>query len=203
MTIPPIITFALSAAIFLRYPIIGIGAFVEGPVVMIAVGFLARHNVVALVPAFIALVIGDLIADAMWYGIGRHGAEPIIRKKGQWLGVSAERLDKLKNLFLNHQTKILFISKLTLGFGIAKGVLMAAGASRVSFKKFLLINLCGELVLVCILLSIGYLFGETYTVVADDVRPWFVVGILIAVVAVLAIVTRIARKRWLNGRTMI
>lgn len=198
MTLPPILGYALTFVGVYRYPLILIGAIAEGPVVMIASGFLARNHIVTLWIAFIVLIIGDLIGDVFWYSIGYFTAEPILKKRGSIAGITVARFGIIKQLFLRNQVKILFISKIALGFGVAKGVLMAAGAVRVPFKKFLLINFLGEIVLASVLVSVGYLFGDTYTRLAMSARPWFI-GILVVVVIVLfAWMARVIRKEFLR-----
>jgi membrane protein DedA with SNARE-associated domain len=200
MTIPLILTHALSLANALKYPLVMVGAFLEGPVLMIAAGFLLKHKALTLVPLFFSLIAGDLIGDNMWYCIGRYGAEPLIKKRGKWLGVTTETFEKAKGLFLDHHKKILIFSKLTLGFGVAKGVLMAAGAARVSIKTFLLINLIGEVIFVVALLALGYFFGDVYSNVAHQYKAYFVVGLIIIVITIFALLSRTLKKRFLASK---
>lgn len=197
MHIPPILLHALTIAEFLKYPLISVGAFVEGPVLMIATGFLLKHHLLKLFPLFVALMVGDLFGDILWYSIGRYGAEPLIRKKGKWLGFTVEGFENIKSKFLKHHTNILLVSKMTLGFGLAKGVLMAAGASHVSFKKFLLLNFLGEIVLIAILLVIGYFFGNTYSMISHKYKFVFLAIVIIALIALLAYASRIMKKKFL------
>ena len=197
MTIPLIITHALGLAETLKYPLIMVGAFAEGPVVMIATGFLLKHALLRLFPLFISLVVGDLVGDILWYSIGRYGAEPLIRKKGTWLGFTVEGFENIKARFLANHTNILLISKITLGFGLAKGVLMAAGASKVPFKKFILLNLIGEIILVTTLLLIGYFFGNTYSLVSEKYRVVFLVVIISIIILGLIFLTKKMKQRFL------
>ncbi len=197
MTIPLILSHALSLVAVLKYPLVSIGAFVEGPIVMIASGFLLRHHAFALLPLCIALIIGDLIGDILWYSVGYFLADPFLRKYGKYIGLNIEMFEKTKIAFLHHHQNILLISKMTLGFGIAKGILMAAGAARVPFKRFIVLNFIGELVLVAMLLSIGYFFGDLYSTIATQYRLVFVISLVIILVAMLIIVSRFMRKTFL------
>ncbi len=156
-----------------KYLLVLVGMIVEGPVLMITSGFLLRLGVFSLIPLFLVLVIGDIAADIGWYYLGRHLADPILRRYGRFIGATPELLEKGKTLFSRYHTKILIISKLTLGFGLAIGVMMAAGASRVPFRKFLTLNILGELVLVSVLLSVGYFFGRVTDRLAGDSRLIF------------------------------
>jgi membrane-associated protein len=199
MTLPLILIHALEAANVVKYPLISVGAFAEGPVVMIATGFLLKQHLLKWVPLVIALIVGDLLGDILWYCVGRYGAEPIMRKYGKWLGFTPKMFEKLKGLFLNHHTYILLISKITLGFGLAKGVLMAAGASKVPFKKFILLNLIGEMVLVAALLLVGYFFGNVYELIPHNYKVIFVILLIAGVIVGLITLSRKTKRIFLNS----
>ena len=190
-----LVTWVIHALAAARYPVISVVVFIEGPMVMIVAGFLLRQHILHLVPLFVAIFVGDLVADCMWYAAGRFFASRISIGKSKLFGIAPDRFAKIKALFLNHQVNILFISKLTLGFGLAKGVLMAAGATRVSFKKFIIINAVGELLLVAGLLCMGYFFGDIYLRLADQIRPWFTVFVVLMIMGLLAWLAAYARRR--------
>ncbi len=183
MHLPPILIHALSLAEFLKYPLIGLGAFIEGPILMVASGLLLHQDLLKLTPLFIALMVGDLIADIMWYYIGYFFAEPLIRKNGTWFGVSLETFEKTKALFNKHHQNIILISKITLGFGVAKGVLMAAGAARVPFRTFILLNTFGELILISVLVSLGYFFGNALMLTLTG-HP-YKLGLIVAIIGLI------------------
>lgn len=172
MNVPPILTYALGFVAAYKYAIIFFASFVEGPVIMIASGFLVRSHSLGIIPTFAALVCGDLVGDIVWYAVGRYLALPIVVNKGRAFGITRERFDRISALFASNQTKILLISKLTMGFGIAKGVLMAAGASRVDFRKFMIINFLGELAFASMLMAIGYLFSDWYARIGRAAGPY-------------------------------
>lgn len=148
---------------------------------MIAAGFLLHREVFTLTPLFLALVVGDLIGDILWYYIGYFFAGPILQRHGKFFGLTPEIYEKAKALFHRHHEKVLLISKVTLGFGLALGTLMVAGATRVSFKKYIILNFLGELALVTTLLSIGYSFGGLYTYIADSFKIIFIVSVFVIV----------------------
>ncbi|MBI2099854.1 MAG: VTT domain-containing protein [Candidatus Vogelbacteria bacterium] len=150
----------MSLSTLLVYLSLGVGAALEGPVLMMSSGLLLRLGYLSLAPLVVAFVIGDLVGDIIWYLIGYWVAKPFLHRFGWWFGLTTERFEQAKALIHRHQERILFISKITLGFGMAIGVILAAGAARLRFRRFILINLSGELVLVPVLLAIGYFFGE-------------------------------------------
>ena len=184
----------MGFASYFRYPRIGLGVIFEGPVLMMASGFLYRTGFFEIVPLFTVILIGDLIGDIMWYVAGRYFAHPILQKKGSFVGINPERFEKINELFNKYHVKILIFSKLTLGLGFAVGILAAAGMAKIPFKKFMLINIIGEFFLVAILLSIGYFFGQLYLNTSDNMKAGFVISLAVIVVTALFFFSRYIKR---------
>jgi membrane protein DedA with SNARE-associated domain len=168
-----------------RYPIAYPLAILEGPVVMIISGFLVHLGFFDFWPIYLVLIAGDLTGDVAWYFVGREGGRPLVEKYGHWLNIKSENVERAESFFQKHQTKILVLSKLTTGFGFAVATLIAAGAAKVPFKKYITINFFGEFVWAGFLFAIGYFFGNLYTLVDKSLRWGFIAGII--VVCVLAV----------------
>ncbi len=177
--LPEVLIYALTLASYTKYFLVFIGAIIEGPILMVAAGFFLRFDVFSLVPLFTVLVLGDLLADIGWYAVGYYFAEPLIRKNGKFFGVTADLFEKMKKLLTEHQTKILLGSKVTIGFGLALVTIVAAGASKIPIKKYIAINALGEIIMVTVLLSVGYWFGQFYSQIAKGFKEVFLaVGVL-------------------------
>jgi len=185
----------LGFASYFRYPLIAVGVIFEGPILMIASGFLYRTGFFDIIPLFLAIMAGDLIGDVLWYLAGRYFADPILTKYGKFVGIDPEKFEKLKGLFSKYNERILIFSKLTLGLGFALGVLVTAGITRVSFKRFMIINAVGEFFLVSILISIGYFFGEMYMRISDNLKAGFVVFVVVAIVTFLFFFSKYVRVK--------
>ncbi|MCL5009195.1 MAG: DedA family protein, partial [Patescibacteria group bacterium] len=173
---------------FSKYAIVFILCIVEGPVVMITSGFLYRLGQFDLVPLYFALMGGDFVADIGWYGVGRFGAKPILHKFGGFLNITPEIIAKIEKRFKTYQNKILFISKITMGFGFALATLIVAGMLRVDFKKYVILNLFGGFIWTAFLLLVGYFFGHLYASVVGPMKIVFVfVSIFVVIYALWAI----------------
>ena len=162
-----------------KYILLFLGVAIEGPILMVASGVFILSGFFNFAPAFIAITAGDLLGDVFWYYVGYFFAEPLIRKHGHFLKITPKMFEQAKGLFNKYHIKILLISKITLGFGMALATLMVAGATRVPFKKYMLLNLIGEIILVLILLTIGYFFGQMYFAISGALKIYFVVGVVI------------------------
>jgi membrane protein DedA with SNARE-associated domain len=164
-----------------KYLVVFIGAFIEGPIVTTAGGFLYKLGYFKLIPLYFALVFGDLLADIVWYQLGRHLAKPFIFRYGKFFSITKETIAKLENVFQRHQNKILFISKITMGFGFSLATLMAAGMLKISLKRFIWYNFLGELIWTAFLMALGYIFGNIYSVVSESLQISFLIFIFVLV----------------------
>ena len=173
-----LISFLESSKYFLLF----IGAFFEGPVIMISAGFMWHLGIFNFLPMYLALLSGDFIADLMWYTIGYFGARPLIIKYGKFFKITPELIEKVEKKFYIYQDKVLIFSKLTMGFGLAVGVLLFAGMTRVRFKKYVLINLAGGIIWVLIPILLGYLFGNIYAIITPTFKIIFILAIFILII---------------------
>ena len=158
-----------------KYFVVFILCIVEGPIVMITSGFLYKLGQFNILPLYFSLMAGDFVADIGWYAVGRYGAGPIVNKFGKFLNITPEIILKIEKRFKTYQNKILFISKITMGFGFALATLIVAGILRVDFKKYALLNLAGGFIWTAILLIVGYFFGNLYFTIAEPLRWAFIV----------------------------
>ena len=160
-----------------KYVLLFIGTLFEGPVVMMASGFLYKLGQFNLLPMYIALLVGDFVADIGWYCLGRYGTRKIILKYGHLIGIAPIAFEKAEKLFHKYHKKILIMSKLTMGFGLSTVVLMVAGISKVPFKSYVILNLIGGLIWTAFLITIGYFLGNVYNVIPRSMKIIFVVSI--------------------------
>ena len=171
------------------------GCIVEGPVVMMASGFLYSLGQFHFVPMYLALVTGDFIADIGWYLLGRFGTRHAIFRYGRFIGLTPEALSKVENLFLYYHQKILIISKLTLGLGFAVVILMTAGMFKVPFKNYVILNLVGGFIWTAFLLTVGYFFGNVFTIIPGPLKIVFVLFIFIVFILVIRYATKYLRNK--------
>ncbi|MEI6711130.1 MAG: VTT domain-containing protein [bacterium] len=196
-TLPAFAAYALEFPTY-KYLLIGIGVAIEGPMLMIACGFLLTFGALDFFPLYISILVGDLVGDAAWYGVGRYFLDPFLERFGRYFGVSKELLNQVKPLFKKFHTRILFLSKITLGFGASIATLMTAGATHIPLKKYLAINFLGEILLVLALLGLGYSFGATYAQLAEELKYYFLIGLVIIVPTLIISITRYFKHKLLK-----
>jgi len=140
-------------------------ACAEGPILSMLFGVLLRMGYIKLVPIYVALMLGDLLGDVLWYEIGRHFGHPFIKRFGKYFNITESSVEKVTLIFHKYKHRILFISKVSNGFGFALVTLMTAGMAQIPFWRYLSINVVGQFVWTGFLLSVGYFFGHAYVLV--------------------------------------
>ncbi len=178
-----------------RYILLFLGSIVEGPVLMLTSGFFIRLGQLELIPAYFTLMGGDFAADMIWYTVGRHGARKLIDKFGHFFNITPEIIAKIEKRFHTYHARILFISKITMGFGFALATLLVAGMLKVPLKKYALLNLAGGFIWTALLLTLGYFFGNVYTLVAKPFRVVFIVLLIILIFTALWAINRYLVKK--------
>jgi len=184
--IPSFIAFLESS----KYVLIFVGSYMEGPGVMVTTGVLWNLGIVDFLPALAALFLGDILSDIMWYTIGYHAGRPFIARYGHWFGVVPATIAKVERLFGTYQTRILSVSKLTMGFGMAIPLLVVAGMLRISFRRYVTINSLGGLVILPATMLVGYYFGNVFVVIPPDLKIVSAVGMALFFLLALRIINR-------------
>lgn len=175
----------LAGLSYYRYLLIFVLALFEGPMVMVASGILLRLNFFYFWPVYLSLMLGDFVADLVWYWVGFYGGRRFVDRFGKYFSLTPEVLERLENFFHRHQDKILFISKITMGFGFAVATLLTAGIVRIPFKRYALFNFLGGFVWTGILLFLGYFFGNLYAVLNKGFKVVFIIGLAVLMVGLL------------------
>lgn len=144
------------------YVVVALFACPIGPVLSILLGILLHQGYFNFFSIYAVLMIGDLIGDTVLYYLGYKYGPSSIHKFGKYLGITAKRVHKTSELFHKYKDPILFLSKITNGFGLSVVTLLTAGIVRIPFWRYIMFNMLGQLVWTGALLYVGYTFGELY-----------------------------------------
>ena len=133
-------------------------AVVEGPGMAMVSGGLVAAGQLDGVEAAILLILADLVGDAGYYALGRFANTPVLHRIGGWLRLTPERMAPIERGFRDHDWKFLMLGK-TQAFGSV--ILAFAGAIRMSFLRFIVLNAAGTVPKVILFEAIGYFFGRS------------------------------------------
>lgn len=170
---------------FIIFPL----AVVEGPVIAVISGLMVASGYLGMTVAYLVLVLGDIVGDSIYYFVGRKGARFFVKIFGRFAGVDTDHFIALENHFKKHAGKTIFFSK-TQALGGA--ILAAAGASKMSYWKFLLYNILGSSIKIMALVVLGYYFGKSYNNINNGLN---IAGLVSVVILILITVIYLRRKK--------
>ena len=133
-------------------------AVVEGPATAAITGALVAAGQFDGVTACLLLVAADLIGDALYYGLGRYGHGPLFGWIERWLRITPERLKRVEARFHANDWKLIMLGKTQALGGL---ILYFAGASRMSFARYMGFNLIGTFPKVILFELVGYFLGAS------------------------------------------
>ena len=112
-------------------------------------------------------LLGTILGSLPWYYLGRLVNEKrlsnFLDKKGKYLGISSNDLNKSKRWFDKYGVSLVFWGRLVPG--IRTLISVPAGIELMPLRKFLLWTTLGSLIWVTSLTYAGYLFGENYLII--------------------------------------
>jgi membrane protein DedA with SNARE-associated domain len=142
-------------------------SILEGPIVTVIASYAARLGYLNIYAVFVVCVLGDLIGDGALYWIGWTGGHWVPPEARKWLGMDQARTDKLVRHFRHQGGRTLILGKITHSAGFL--VLLAAGAARMPFGRFLLFNTVGTLPKTAFFCVIGYTIGHAYASIDGNI----------------------------------
>lgn len=163
---------------------------IEGPIISILAGVMIARELFDPLITWIILIIGDITGDTLYYCLGRYGGRPFIRKHGYLLKLKEEKMAIWEEHFHHKAPKrTLFLGK-TQPWGSV--ILFAAGAAKMPYLKFLVINTIASIPKALLLILIGYYFNEAY-IVTDRYLQY--TGIILTIIGILIVLYFFLKKK--------
>lgn len=189
---------AIALILQYRYLIILPLGIVEGPALAMVCGLLIKLSLLSFWPVYIILMIADLIGDVMWYAIGYKGGPKLVNSLGKYFGLTPESYNAIEKAYHKYHDWILIISKLTMGLGFPFVILTTAGIVKVPFRRYLILNVAGQLIWTGGLIAIGFFLGNFYVKVNKGFEIVSIIGIFVVIVAIFYAIGRYVRKQTLK-----
>ncbi|MFN4100994.1 MAG: DedA family protein [Pararhodobacter sp.] len=162
--------------------IIGLLALVEGPIVSVIGGSLAGAGVLSLWALLAVVIAGDLLGDIVLYAVGRRGGRLLPEGlRERLLQQNPDLQARLRREVEDHGARLLVLGKLTHAAGFA--VLLAAGAARYPFGRFLIVSLLVTALKCALLVALGWWLGEQWASAEAWMDRALLVLLLLALVA--------------------
>jgi membrane protein DedA with SNARE-associated domain len=163
-------------------PVPGEAAVITGA--LFAVAGRLDLTVVALV-AFLAAVVGDNLG----YAIGRFGGRRLVQR----VGISPEHLDRVEGFFARHGAKVVVAARFLPLLRHLNGI--AAGVSRMAWRRFLLANAAGAAIWAAVWVAVGTQAGKHIDAVSAGLERSTPVAAVLLVLGIVALVVRRRRRK--------
>ncbi len=174
---------ALQWVLVHSYWLMFIAMLVEGPVVTAAAAFAVALGYFNLIIVFILALLGDLVADVIYYFIGYISRVAIVDKIGHRFGLTEARIKKIEHLAKQHSWKTMLVLKLT-PFIPTPGLIIV-GTTKMPLRKFTFYSLAITLPKTIIFMTVGYYFGRSYDLLSRYFKNGIIAIIIIAAVVFL------------------
>jgi membrane-associated protein len=180
---------AVLALIFLETTAL-VGFVIHGELVLLVGGVAAERGDASLplviLLATAAAVAGDVVSLLM----GRRLGRPFLELHGGRFRVGAEQIAKVDAFFARHGGKAVVVGRFT---GFLRATLpFVAGSSGLTVRKLLPFSLVSALIWTSLFTTIGYAFSESAESAGDTATRVALVGVLLAIVA---LIVRARRRR--------
>ena len=162
------------------YVVLALLAMVQGPLATLLGAAAASAGLLRPSLVFVAAATGHLTADIVWYSVGHMGKIEWFRR---WLPAYRKHVDKLQHGMHQNAARILFLAKLSAGFALP--ALIAAGLTRVAWRRWFPVVFVGEILWTIVLMLIGYYATEAIIQRVDLSMLYLIIGFSILFVIML------------------
>lgn len=163
------------------YPLVFLGAVLEGETVLLLAGLLAHSGHLQFPLVVAAAAAGGFAGDQLFFLLGRrHGGRLLARFPR--LNGAAMRAD---GMLARHHVLFILANRFLYGLRIAGP--LAVGMSAVPAGRFALLNLIGAVIWGLAITGAGYFFGQAMELLLGDIRrmeEWLLGAIVVAVLLV-------------------
>lgn len=172
------------------YAALLIGSLAEGETVTLLGGVAAHQGLLTFPWVVAAVALGGMIGDQVLFFIGRYFGDALLVKVER----HQAKIEKARALIHRHPYLFVIGSRFMYGFRIVGPIII--GASRLSPKIFIPLNILGAVIWATLFTTLGYLGGEV-------IAPWLHevdhhIKIIIGVLAALGVL--IGLRLWLKYR---
>ncbi len=157
---------------------------------LLAAGALSAHVGTNVVPSILVTVLASLVADAIWYGVGRWRGQHALRTVARLLRRSTEHVGSTEGRLRDHQLVLLFGGRFVPELNPIAAAM--AGATRMRPRRYGAIAVASALAWAGSWTGAGYALA---TVTREAAVPLVSVAAVVIIGAALAAVVKLRRRR--------
>jgi membrane protein DedA with SNARE-associated domain len=161
---------------------------------LILSGFLISQGVTKLLPTLLVVYSGLLLTDFSLYWVGKKYGRSVVEHKRFQKVISSQRLVKLEERFGRWGIWVVLLGRHV--WGVRAQIFLVAGVMRMPAIKFLVADGASAMLTIALMITIGYLGGESIQKWMKDVKKIEHLAILIGVLSISAwIILKYLRER--------
>jgi len=188
-------------AIFVAILLDTIGLPVPGEVVLLGAGFLVSTGRIELIPAILLAALAAVLGDSVTYWLGRRvgaaGERRLVGLYCTWTACtlgSAHCVGRAEGLLRRFRGWVVLVAKFIAG--ARAFVPPVAGASALSFRRFLLFDAAGSLLWTALVVGLGALLGRQWEHIAQGLQHAYrLLGLTLVALPAAYIAWKLARRR--------
>ncbi len=146
--------------------------------------FLAKIGALRFDAVIAASLSGMILGDIAGYFLGKKYGYSFLIRVGKLFSIKTESVEKIKNLISGHLSKAIFIGKFN---PLTRSLVpFTVGSSKVSFGRFILIDVLANVSWTALAFVVGYVFGASYAVASVYFGRVILIGLIVAVLIAVA-----------------
>jgi membrane protein DedA with SNARE-associated domain len=170
------------------------GLLVPGESLVLASGFFAHQGILQLDAVMASAGLGAVAGDNIGYLLGSRLGRDWLLRKGSRFGLRKKRLAQVDSFFQRHGARSVFLGRF---IGFARALIpFVAGASRMTYRRFVLADALGAGLWTVSFVVLGYLLGASWQVAEKWISR---AGLLFGAALLLVLLLAWRRRRGREG----
>ena len=169
----------------------GLPVPIPADLLMISAGVEAANGKYSIPALALALELAVWIGCSLQFGLARGAGRQVVYRLGRFVGLTAERLDRMADRLERRGATAVFVG-LNLP-GVRAGIIIAAGLARLRYVAFAPAMLGGSTVYYGWHIALGYVVGPTAALLLSSAS--FPLVAVVALLALLGLVVWMLRRR--------
>jgi membrane protein DedA with SNARE-associated domain len=175
---------------------------IPSEVILPFIGHLAATGELALLPAIIVATVGALFGTSLWFLLGWFVSvsvlERFFQRYGGYVAISLKDFQSATNFFTKYELPAVFFGRMIPA--VRSVISIPAGCVRMRPSTFLLLSLAGASIWNVLLIGLGYMVLDDYTVASQYMGPVANAIIYLFIALYCMQVIRFAWQRYVSSR---
>jgi membrane protein DedA with SNARE-associated domain len=167
---------------------------IPSEVIMPLAGFTIAQGQFNFLGVILSGVMGSILGALPWYYFGKNWGEKKLKewieKRGKWLTLSTEDLERSQQWFRHYGNWVVFLGRVIPG--IRTYISIPAGLEKMPIFSFLVYSTLGTIIWISFLTVVGYWLGDNYILVEEFMAP---ISIIVFVILFFAVVIWFLKRK--------